>query len=330
MEDDGELCLRDVVAALNERVVKLEKLLLAKESEVKKNEESEAKERSWASLFKKSQPAETKGLEKRVEALRGWCEKLEAQDRRDNLIFRGLEESPMGEIETDADVERKLRKLLRAKGIPSEVSFERVHRLGKVRREGRPRLVIAKFSRYKDRESVWRSKRMLKGSNVYVDEDYPAFIREKREVMRRHAFPISKAQGVRYDLKFPFDEVRVAARTYYYVDVVKDKAQNGRQEMTPMLDEVKEGTRGNRKRELSIEAISPSIESCLKKPKNPTVGAQRKRAESFSFNKKEAAGKGIEGTPPITRFFSQEKLNNPFVKSTKTVRSPGSSAKVHD
>ena len=55
----------------------------------------------------------------------------------------------------------------------SQISIDRSHRLGK--RKGpvqKPRAIIVKFTRYKDRHHVFRNKKLLKGISISVTEKF--------------------------------------------------------------------------------------------------------------------------------------------------------------
>ena len=53
----------------------------------------------------------------------------------------------------------------------SQVSIDRSHRLGKRKGPGqKPRAIIVKFTRYKDRQLVFENKKLLKGSGISVTE----------------------------------------------------------------------------------------------------------------------------------------------------------------
>ena len=66
--------------------------------------------------------------------------------------------------------------------IESEVSFERVHRMGKHWGTGeRPRPIVAKFTFHKQREEVRKSSVNLKGSDFGVAEQFPPEIMVKRK-----------------------------------------------------------------------------------------------------------------------------------------------------
>ena len=53
----------------------------------------------------------------------------------------------------------------------SQISIDRSHRLGKRKGPGqKPRTIIVKFTRYKDRPHVFTNKKLLKGSGISVIE----------------------------------------------------------------------------------------------------------------------------------------------------------------
>ena len=53
----------------------------------------------------------------------------------------------------------------------SQISIDRSHRLGKRKGPGqKPRAIIVKFTRYKDRHHVFRNKKLLKGTGISVTE----------------------------------------------------------------------------------------------------------------------------------------------------------------
>ena len=53
----------------------------------------------------------------------------------------------------------------------SQISIDRSHRCGKRNGRGqKPRAIIVKFTRYKDRNHIFRNKKLLKGSGISVTE----------------------------------------------------------------------------------------------------------------------------------------------------------------
>lgn len=103
---------------------------------------------------------------------------------RNNLIFSGIKESPS---ERPDDTERVLRSfMVEHLKIPEEavsnMNLERVHRIGARQGANQPqqRSIVAKFSLFKDRETVRKSSRNLKGTKFYVSEQFPKEVADRR------------------------------------------------------------------------------------------------------------------------------------------------------
>ena len=110
---------------------------------------------------------------------------------RDNLIFRfrNIEETK------DENTEEVLKKFLSDHLKMNNVNFERVHRM-KEKQSGttpnsvkKPRLIVAKFTFFKERERVRKSAKMLKGTNFSIQEQFP----EEIEKCRKPLYPLLKA-----------------------------------------------------------------------------------------------------------------------------------------
>ena len=108
---------------------------------------------------------------------------LENRSMRDNLIFTGIPE------ERNENPEVTVQKLISDKlGFRNNISFERVHRIGKfsnLGRNSRPRAIVAKFSRFKDREMVRNNANKLKGTPIGIQEQFGKEVNDKR----RKLFP---------------------------------------------------------------------------------------------------------------------------------------------
>nr|XP_022331758.1 uncharacterized protein LOC111129597 [Crassostrea virginica] len=103
---------------------------------------------------------------------------LKARSMRDNLVFTGIPE------ERDEDTEALIQNLIQRKYKPDyQISFERVHRLGKPNDfSERPRNIVAKFSYFKDREYIrLNAARKLHGTRIWVNEQFPPEIENNRK-----------------------------------------------------------------------------------------------------------------------------------------------------
>ena len=105
-------------------------------------------------------------------------EYLEGQSRRNNLVFDGIAESPG---ETWAEAEEKVKKVLAEMlQLQQDVEVERAHRAGKPGGE-RPRPIVVKFLRHKDRTSILQRTKALKGTRIFINEDFTESVRQKRK-----------------------------------------------------------------------------------------------------------------------------------------------------
>jgi len=110
---------------------------------------------------------------------------LKAQSMRNNLLFTGIDEDSSSGNEPPTVTERKLRehliqKLKVARETAEAIRFERVHRTPSQPVRGKVRTIVAKFTFFKDRETVRRQWPELQGTNFSVFEQFPPEVVEKR------------------------------------------------------------------------------------------------------------------------------------------------------
>lgn len=103
-----------------------------------------------------------------VLSMTGKADFLKGQSKQNNIIVEGIPESPCGSWEESED---KLRELLAVKlnekRIEVEFAYRRETNLG-----DRPRPIVEKFLRYKDKMVVLERGHKLKGTNIFLNEDY--------------------------------------------------------------------------------------------------------------------------------------------------------------
>ena len=133
---------------------------------------------------------------------------VQSQSMRNNLIFTGITE---GINEKPEVTESKLRtfmvdKLKLARDIVDGFQLERVHRMGdnSGRFDGasKPRNIVAKFLRFKDREVVRQARSNLKGTGHFVYEQFPKEIGDRRKELlpkMRQAIRDGKRGWISYD-----------------------------------------------------------------------------------------------------------------------------------
>lgn len=110
---------------------------------------------------------------------------LEAQSRRDNLLIDGIAE-PEGE--TDVGCLQTVYLFFEKKlGISNlkEIKIVRCHRIGPKPEasNARNRSIIVKFHWFGDRMKVWSCRRNLKGSKIFLNEDFPREIVSCRKAL---------------------------------------------------------------------------------------------------------------------------------------------------
>ena len=95
--------------------------------------------------------------------------KLEDRCRRNNLRIDGVAEN---EHETWEQTEEKVKKLIKDKlEIEKEIEIERAHRMVG-NQSSKTRTIIFKLLSYKDKETILKNSKKLKGSGIYINEDF--------------------------------------------------------------------------------------------------------------------------------------------------------------
>ena len=120
-----------------------------------------------------------KEVKVQIEDLRNKLDDLENRSRRNNLCFEGIPESPN---ETWQESESKIKHRISSHmpEVGTDFVIERAHRVGRPRSDSKPRKIVAPFLNYKDREAVFKAKKKLHGTNMFVNEDYSDRVLKKR------------------------------------------------------------------------------------------------------------------------------------------------------
>lgn len=106
---------------------------------------------------------------------------LEKEVRRRNLIFRGVED---GESEETGETKRKIVMICQTLGvvINPETNIDEIKRLGSPR-PGASRPVLIKLTTNDKKWEILKKAKGLKGTNIWIDEDYPKRIQEERKLL---------------------------------------------------------------------------------------------------------------------------------------------------
>ena len=106
---------------------------------------------------------------------------LEAYSRRENLLFEVINEALAEEgnyEDTVAVLHECMANVLKVEN-PKEIEFQRVHRLGKRNAKG-PRVIIARFLRFKDRQRISKLGRSPRHEVIHIYSDFPKSIQDSR------------------------------------------------------------------------------------------------------------------------------------------------------
>ena len=110
---------------------------------------------------------------------------LEDRSRRNNLRIDGVEEE---NGESWDDCERKVKEIFMNKlELENDIIIERAHRAGKSKygKKDQPRTIVCKLLSYKDKVKVLQNCKKLKGSHIYIKEDFcQATLQYRRELWK--------------------------------------------------------------------------------------------------------------------------------------------------
>ena len=112
-----------------------------------------------------------KEVKVQIEHLGNKLDDLENRSRRNNLCFVGIPESPK---ETWQESESKIKHQISSHmpEVGTDFVIQRVHRVGRPLSDSKPRKIVARILNYKHREAVFKAKKKLHGTNMFVNEDY--------------------------------------------------------------------------------------------------------------------------------------------------------------
>lgn len=131
---------------------------------------------------------------------------LEGRSKRQNVLFYGMD---IEQNETNESLELRVKELLTDKlEMAEDVEFDRVHRTSD--KPNAP--VIAKCTFYKHKVSILKHKNKLKGSNIFVGEDYSQSVRDTRKKLT-DVMKTLKGEGK--NVKLVFDHLYVDGKRMY-------------------------------------------------------------------------------------------------------------------
>jgi chromosome segregation ATPase len=106
-----------------------------------------------------------------IKSLQESMDEQEDRARRSNIIFDGVVGSPTEKWE---EAERKVREVIREKLEleDDDIEFDRVHRIQNGPKTNNSVPIIAKFNKFKDKQTVMSKMEKLKKTGIYMHDDY--------------------------------------------------------------------------------------------------------------------------------------------------------------
>ena len=102
---------------------------------------------------------------------------IEDRSRRNNIRIEGVVQES---YESWDQTETMVNNLLKDKLEIENVKIERVHRAGRTNEE-KTRTIVCKLLDYKDKLKIMQNRKKLKGTNIYINEDFSKETREHRK-----------------------------------------------------------------------------------------------------------------------------------------------------
>ena len=139
---------------------------------------------------------------------------LEDRSRRNNLRIDGISES---RNETWEECEEEIQKVFNEKLGVKNVQIERAHRSKRSKsniNSGKPRTIVCKLLNYKQKEEILINTKKLKGSNVFINEDFCYETMQYRKILWEEVKNL-RGQG------------KIAYLNYRSIVVVPNKSNTG-------------------------------------------------------------------------------------------------------
>jgi tRNA threonylcarbamoyladenosine modification (KEOPS) complex Pcc1 subunit len=107
---------------------------------------------------------------------------LKARSVRDNLLLFNVEEEE--KENTDDKIFQILEEKLEIPDARNKIKIDRTHRVGRKRNAQRkPRAIVVKFNRFRDREFIRQNARKLRGTRIGIAEQFPEEIEKIRQTL---------------------------------------------------------------------------------------------------------------------------------------------------
>ena len=102
------------------------------------------------------------------ENIRNKLEELEDCSRQNNIRIDGIKGH---NEESREECEKRVHSMLKERLDIESVEIKRTHRAGRKSRN-KSRITVCRLLRFKDKQNILRKAKLLKGTNIFINEDY--------------------------------------------------------------------------------------------------------------------------------------------------------------
>ena len=123
---------------------------------------------------------ENKEMKTKLSQLELKTDDLECRSKRNNLLFYGFDRP---DSETAKDIEETVQDFITDRlELSQSVEFDRIHRLNN--KPNSP--IIARCTYYKDKDAILKARGKLRGSTIFIGEDFSVRVRDIRKKLTPH------------------------------------------------------------------------------------------------------------------------------------------------
>lgn len=165
---------------------------------------------------------DNKRLKERVDEQEERINNLEREVRKKNLIIRGITDE---EGEKESDTGDKVNVIMQKIGVNFDPKddMDEVRRIGKFNPQ-KKRPVLIKLTREATRARILKSAKVLKGTEIWIDEDYPKDVQEER---RRLIPRMKEAREKGYRAQLRYNKLIVNGGVYRADEMEKERETAG-------------------------------------------------------------------------------------------------------
>ena len=175
-------------------------------NEIQENKLKEMENKLVKSL-KETEKANTK-KEADYRKLQNYVERQEREDRKNNVVIRGMKEE---EVVTRLVVENFLEKVLKER---SKVKWVRPTKSKEV--------IVVGLQNREEKAKIWKNKYKLKGSNIFIDDDLTKEERIRQSEIRKAA-KIERGKG--HEVRVGYNRIQIDGKWSTWSEGAKDKNQ---------------------------------------------------------------------------------------------------------